>query len=403
MRTFSLCSSLFILLATSLLAATAAPAAAPPAGGRVKGLIELLGDDSLRVRTAAALKLEALGEEVLPALRRAARTHADVDVRLRALVIAAAIEKGIRGEIRAFGLGSHLRTAPPGLGYWLNRVAFSGDGKYAVAGGGGLILFDLETGKEVRRVLEVGGPRPGLAMSGDGRHCLTGHGNDANCHLVEVPSLRIVRTFGGHVGGVKGVALAADGTRAASAGADGGVRLWDVKTGKELKRLTHLGRSVPSCVAFSADGRRLLAGWASSVNGPIVCLYEVETGRLLRALPRHGGAVTAVAFLPDGRSALSASMDGIVRLWDLASGKEVRRMTHTGGIHDAAVSSDGKRALTAGWGDRRVRLWDLGTGRQLYAFDGHVAPVLGVAFSPDGKRALSSDAVCCVRLWRLSK
>ena len=78
-------------------------------------------------------------------------------------------------------------------------------------------------------------------------------------------------------------------------------------------------------------------------------------------------------------------------------------MEHPGGVHDAAVSPDGRRALSAGFGDRTVRLWDLATGRQVHAFDGHTTRVLGVAFSPDGKQALSSDANCTVRLWRLAK
>src|SRR5436190_625962 len=84
--------------------------------------------------------------------------------------VARAAEGKNWGLIRAFGPGAPLTAAPPGLGYWLNRVAFTRDGKYAVAGGGGLILYDLETGKEVRRALEFGGARPGLALSRDGRH-----------------------------------------------------------------------------------------------------------------------------------------------------------------------------------------------------------------------------------------
>ena len=50
-----------------------------------------------------------------------------------------------------------------------------------------------------------------------------------------------------------------------------------------------------------------------------------------------------------------------------------------------------------------VRLWDLAGGRQLHCFEGHGTRVLGVAFSPDGKRALSSDAAYTIFLWRLSK
>jgi WD40 repeat protein len=388
-----------LLLATLALASLApGPPGRSPAASR---LIERLGDEDADVRARAAKELEALGERALPALRKAARSDPDVDVRLRAALVVRAIEGKNWGLLRAFGPGAPLKAAPFGLGYWLNRVAFTPDGKYAVACGGGLILYDLETGKEVKRVLEVGGGRPGLAMSRDGRHGLTGHGSSPDFHLVEVPSLKIVRGFRGHVGGLYAVALSPDGNRAASAGSDDTLRLWDVRTVKELRRFT--GAGSPRCLAFSPDGKRLLSGQAAGVGKPLVRLWDVETGKLLRSLEGHDGHVTAVAFLPGGKRALSAGGAGHLRLWDLDRGEELRRMTHKGLIHDAAVSPDGRRALSAGYNDNTVRVWDLGTGTVLHAFAGHIAPVLGVAFSADGKRALSSDAVGCLRLWKLGR
>ena len=56
----------------------------------------------------------------------------------------------------------------------------------------------------------------------------------------------------------------------------------------------------------------------------------------------------------------------------------------------------------AGFGDRVVRLWDLEAGKEIKKFEGHPGAVLGVAFSPDGKRALSSDSNCTIKLWKLS-
>jgi WD40 repeat protein len=394
----ALCLALFACLAWRPLPARTAEGPA----GEVGKWIEQLGDEDLATRKAAMTRLEALGEEALPALRKVIASDADVDVRLRAAVVASAIDGKQWGEVRAMGAGAGLKVSPPGGGYWINRVAFTRDGKYAVAGGGGLILFDLETGKEVRRVLEVGGARPGLAMARDGSHCLTGHANATDVHLVEVPSLKVVQTFKGHRLGVAGVALSADGARAASAGRDRALHVWDVKTGKVLWRLTGF-RGLPSCVAFSPDGKRLLSGHSPLGGEPPLRLWGLDTGKEVRGLTGHTGQVTAVAFLPDGNTALSAGVDGTLRLWDLKAGKESRRLTHGGLVHDVAVSPDGKRALSAGFNDRTVRLWDLTTGRPVRAFDGHVNAVLGVAFSADGRRALSSDAVACVRLWKLGK
>jgi hypothetical protein len=79
------------------LCAAAPPARTPP---EWLALIDQLGDDD--THAAAQKKLEALGEAALPALRRAARSHDDADVRLRASVLAAAIEKKVYGEVRRF-------------------------------------------------------------------------------------------------------------------------------------------------------------------------------------------------------------------------------------------------------------------------------------------------------------
>jgi WD40 repeat protein len=379
----------------------AAPPAARPNVAEVAKLVEQLGDEDLPRRKAAMKRLEALGAAALPALNKLVRSAADVDVRLRAAVVARAIDDRLWGQVCAFGAGAALKSAPYS-GYWMNRVAFTRDGKYCVAAGGGLVLFDLKTGREVRRVLEVGGARPGLAMSRDGKYCLTGHANDRAFHLVEVPSFKVVQTFRGHSAGVLGVALSPDGKRAASASHDGTLRVWDVKTGKPLTAPLR-GVGVPRCVAFSAGGKRLLSGHTGTEADALVRLWDAGTGKPVRALRGHSGRVAAVAFRPDGKTALSAGSDGTLRLWDVDSGKEVRRMTHGGLVNDAALSPDGKRALSAGFSDRMVRLWDIETGKQVRALDGHVNAVLGVAFSADGRRALSSDAVSCMRLWKLGR
>jgi WD40 repeat protein len=53
-----------------------------------------------------------------------------------------------------------------------------------------------------------------------------------------------------------------------------------------------------------------------------------------------------------------------------------------------AFSADNQRALTGSF-DGRVCLWDLKTGKQVRLFRGHLDRVNGVAFTPDGRRALS--------------
>ena len=99
--------------------------------------------------------------------------------------------------------------------------------------------------------------------------------------------------------------------------------------------------------------------------------------------------------------------DNTVRLWDAQTGKEIRKFEgHTEAVWSLAFSPDGRRALsgsgryTLDSPDTTVRLWDVETGKELHKFEGHPQTVWGVVFLADGRRALSCGDKTA-RLWRL--
>src|SRR5438445_106724 len=79
-----------------------------------------------------------------------------------------------------------------------------------------------------------------------------------------------------------GAAVAPEGKRAASAGWDGSVRVWDLEAGKEVQRLTP-GFGNLFGVSFSPDGKRLAAGGA---NGS-VRVWDAATGKELVTYTGH--------------------------------------------------------------------------------------------------------------------
>ena len=193
-------------------------------------------------------------------------------------------------------------------------VAFAPDGRRALTGSWDYLPMDYWDVPGRKRLLDFGvgtAPVNGVAFTPDGRHALTAHG-DKLIRLWDLETGKEVRRLAGHEQSVDGLALAPDGRRALSGGQDGTVRLWDVETGREIRKFAGPEQAV-RCVALAPDGRRALAGGDDGV----VRLWDVETGAALAQFEGHAGIVRAVAFSPDGRRALSGGSDRTARVWDL--------------------------------------------------------------------------------------
>ena len=110
----------------------------------------------------------------------------------------------------------------------------------------------------------------------------------------------------------------AGGRENGEAGSDNSLRLWDVKTGEEIRKFDGHTEGVWG-VAISPDGRRALSGsgrWTLDSADTTVRLWDLETGKELHKLAGHTQTVWNVAFLTDGKKALSCG-DKSVRLWQL--------------------------------------------------------------------------------------
>jgi WD40 repeat protein len=70
---------------------------------------------------------------------------------------------------------------------------------------------------------------------------------------------------------------------------------------------------------------------------------------------------------------------------------------HTSPVIAVAVTSDGRRAVSAS-GDKTLRLWDLESGQTIHTLQGHTASVNAVAVTPDGRRAVSASEDATLRL-----
>jgi cytochrome c len=149
-------------------------------------------------------------------------------------------------------------------------------------------------------------------------------------------------------------------------------------------------------LAISADGQIAISGSFDST----AIRWSLMRNAAEQVLRFHSDAVNAAAWLRDGRAA-TAGADGRIAIW--TSGKtepDAVLEGHTAPIVALAASPDGATLASASW-DHTVRLWPLagGTPRVL---DQHTQNVNGVAFSADGRALISVSYDQSVRIWPLT-
>src|SRR5262245_28190643 len=92
----------------------------------------------------------------------------------------------------------------------------------------------------------------------------------------------------------------------------------------------------------------------------------------MRIFKGHKAPLRGVAYLPDGRTLVTADRLGAVKLWDLGTGRETagfeaRRNPRFGAseVRSLALSPDGRLLAAAGYA---LTIWDLTTGREAAGF-----------------------------------
>jgi GTPase SAR1 family protein len=209
------------------------------------------------------------------------------------------------------------------------------------------------------------------------------------------PALKLRHTLRGHELSVYRMALSPDARFLATPSGDKTVRLWDLESGQEVRKLEHHGAVI--CVAWSPDGATLATGALSRDWN--VYLWDAATGERIRVLEGHDDTVTSVAWSPDGKTLASCSADHKILLWDGKSWGQRRALRgHASFVGSIAWSPDGRRLCSASW-DRTVRLLDAKTGEAILKLNGHTSMVNFVAWSPDGKYIASGADDQTVRLW----
>ncbi|MFB9393037.1 WD40 repeat domain-containing serine/threonine protein kinase [Streptomyces coeruleoprunus] len=213
-------------------------------------------------------------------------------------------------------------------------LAVSPDGAVlAAAGGGTLQLFDLASGRRLKKI-EAGEPS-GVLFTPDGKAVATA--SRQRVLLWEVDGGEQPRTFTDDSVEFRfnRVLISPDGKTIGGAGP--GVHLWDRATGRHTATLTSPHRRLEE--AAYRPGHSMIAGGGfglgpdddvkdktRAATGSTISLWDPKTGRvaltLTADLEESAGAplLSALAFSPDGKTLAAAfsPSDSTIQLWQLA-------------------------------------------------------------------------------------
>lgn len=205
------------------------------------------------------------------------------------------------------------------------------------------------------------------------------------------------------------VDISPDGRYALSSSFDSFI-LWDIRQGVKIQTFNHVsGMGFTVAVAFSPDGKYFASG------GKGTKLWDLATRQEIMTLDDEG--TISVAFSPDGKyllcgntsldlNLLSAPKPHTMKIFDVATGRKVRdfKLHKKDVICAVAFSPDGKYALSGGsFGN--IELWSISSGTSVKTVAGSDGAFLlpprvnAVSFSSDGEYALSGGHDNLVKLW----
>ncbi|MFP3040601.1 caspase family protein [Treponema primitia] len=246
-------------------------------------------------------------------------------------------------------------------------VAYSPDGRRMayLYRNGPIKIFDVESGRELRTI-STSGVQTGT-ISYDGRYIIS---KESPGYLTII---KIWDAENGHqLQSETNLLLSPDGRRTVSwwyNGYESAIRLWDMVNQRELRVFRYAKeRDIIKSVAISPDGQWIVFGSANKT----IKMVDTETGKKLRTLSGHSGAVNSVAFSPDGRRIVSGSADNTIKIWDAESRRELSSFSGLSVGETVEYNPNGRLILYSSeirsW-DYKYKVLDAESGRELWTLD----------------------------------
>ena len=293
----------------------------------------------------------------------------------------------------------------------VTEIAFSPDGTQIVSAGDDttIKIWDSTTGELIRTLQGHTKPINALAISPGGT-LIVSTSDDTKIKIWDATTGREIKTLNGQTKGINVLAFNPDGTKILSAN-DEGITFWDSQTGEEIKTV--------SCTepAFSPD--LSLVAIANSyldpkleplidddLRGPIrgsIKIWDVSSSKETKILKGYYGLVSCVSFSPDGKKIAARSevipdpeienptpFGHTIKIWDVVTGNEIKTWDEPGyEVSNVAFSPDGKRVVSTS--RDRIKIWDTESGEEMTTISANVGFNSYAKFSPDGTKIVLNN------------
>jgi len=235
-----------------------------------------------------------------------------------------------------------------------------------------------------------------IAFSPDGLLLATG-GDDQTVRTWESETGAAVETYSGHGAAITAVAYNTDGD-VFSATSNQTAILWDTNPAWKLAGTIgsvdssqHLIDRVTS-LDFSPDGKMLATGSGEPSRSGELKIWKVEDGSLVKEIKEaHSDTVFGLEFSPDGQQIASCAADRFAKIFDVESGKLIRALEgHTHHVLGITWHCAGRLLATCG-ADNVIKVWNVRTGEQTRTIGGFGKEVTAIRFVADSDNVVASS------------